>query len=195
MSTLLSWPNLRLPNDKQQARAFMKERWKSRVLPSPPDAAETKLRESGLLPLTGIIGIYRPMTTEAPLPWLLGDAMRGRVGLVRARADRSLEFVAWDGIAQLEKDVTGMLAPPLSVPALDDKSVTAILVPGLAFMANGMRMGRGLGCYDRTLARFPGALRVAVTSEIALVESLPFDAHDLPVQLIVTEARVHKVSS
>ena len=43
------------------------------------------------------------------------------------------------------------------------------------------------------LPRIPRALRIAVTSEMHLVARLPVDALDVPVQLIVTEARLHRV--
>jgi len=186
---VIPWPDLNLPADKTAARAVMSARLKTRQLPNPPDAAEERLFTSSVLPARGWIGIYRPMTSEAPLPRLLSEALRPRVALVRAREDKSLEFVPWDGVSALEPDALGMLAPPATLCPLDDTQVAAVLVPGLAFMQTGQRMGRGLGCYDRTLGRMPGALRIAVTSEMHLVASLPSDALDIPVQVVVTELR------
>ncbi len=64
-----------------------------------------------------------------------------------------------------------------------------ILVPGLGFdPANGGRLGRGGGFYDRLLER-PGlgARRIGVAYECQLVAGLPRETHDLTVHELVTE--------
>ena len=64
------------------------------------------------------------------------------------------------------------------------------LVPGVAFDPRGVRLGRGAGCYDRALARHPTALRVGLAYEMQVVPSLPEATWDVPMDAVVTEARV-----
>ncbi len=62
-----------------------------------------------------------------------------------------------------------------------------VLVPALAVDRSGIRLGRGRGYYDRTL----GLVRadtptVAVVRDEELVERLPADRHDVPVNAALT---------
>lgn len=60
-----------------------------------------------------------------------------------------------------------------------------VLVPALAVDRTGTRLGRGGGSYDRALRR-AGGLIVAVLYDGEWVERLPADAHDVPVNAVVT---------
>ncbi|MBI5497347.1 MAG: 5-formyltetrahydrofolate cyclo-ligase [Deltaproteobacteria bacterium] len=141
-----------------------------------------------MLPAHGLVAAYVPLPTEVPLQALFAF-LGARLALVRTRADHGLAWVTWDGAAPLLPDALGMPAP--AGPPADDAQVTAVLVPGLAFSADGRRLGRGKGCYDRTLARIPAALRVAITWEHCLYASVPTAAHDERVDLIITASRQH----
>lgn len=70
------------------------------------------------------------------------------------------------------------------------------LVPGLTFDAAGYRLGYGGGFYDTFLAKFDGVsvglCREAVWSADLRSEGI-IDAHDLPVDVVVTEAGVRAV--
>lgn len=70
------------------------------------------------------------------------------------------------------------------------------LVPGLTFDPQGYRLGYGGGFYDTFLAMFDGVsaglCREAAWSDDLRAEGI-IDAHDLPVQLVVTETRTVRV--
>lgn len=71
------------------------------------------------------------------------------------------------------------------------------LVPGLTFDGHGFRLGYGGGFYDTFLARFEGVsvglCRDAQMSRDLRAEGL-LDAHDLPVQIVVTNSKVVRPS-
>lgn len=73
--------------------------------------------------------------------------------------------------------------PRLGAGALARAGV--ILVPGLAGDVNGMRMGRGAGYYDRSLAHSTGRTALLLHPGEVLGH-VPHDAHDLPVDAIIT---------
>ena len=65
-----------------------------------------------------------------------------------------------------------------------------LFVPGCAFDEAGGRMGYGGGFYDRFMERYPDCLRVALAYEEQIVENVPREMHDKPVDIIVTEERI-----
>ena len=70
--------------------------------------------------------------------------------------------------------------------AIDPSEVDLVIVPGLAFTPDGARLGYGGGYYDRFLARHRGVPTVAVCFAEQLVDELPTDTHDVPVQRVVS---------
>jgi len=64
------------------------------------------------------------------------------------------------------------------------------LVPGLGFDPRGVRLGRGAGCYDRSLARHPHAARIGLAYEMQVVPTVPEATWDVRMDAVVTEARV-----
>lgn len=75
--------------------------------------------------------------------------------------------------------------PALGPAALSAASV--VLIPALAVDRRGIRLGRGAGYYDRTLAHArPGARLIAVVRDAELVDRLPADPHDVPMTAALT---------
>jgi 5-formyltetrahydrofolate cyclo-ligase len=79
----------------------------------------------------------------------------------------------------------GMLEPDPDLPEIGPGEIDIVLVPGVAFDWRGGRMGFGGGYYDRFLPTTP-ALRVGVTYDSCLVDTLPCAEHDQPMDWIVT---------
>lgn len=67
------------------------------------------------------------------------------------------------------------------------------LVPGLVFTPEGDRIGFGGGYYDRFLATFSG-MKVGLAYDMQIVPSIPLEAHDVPMDAVVTEAAVYRRS-
>lgn len=97
------------------------------------------------------------------------------------------EFVAWCSARGI-----GTIAPspdPDAVDPIDPESVDVVVVPGLAFTADGRRLGQGGGWYDRFLARTRSdCSSVGVAFDVQIVDDLPTEPHDVPVDLVVTES-------
>ncbi len=75
-----------------------------------------------------------------------------------------------------------------ALPAVDPARVDLILVPGLAFTTDGLRLGRGGGYYDRLLASLPPRTRrIGVCFATQIVATLPTEPHDQRVARVVTE--------
>ena len=96
--------------------------------------------------------------------------------------------LAW-GRPPLVPGTWGLLEPaeaPLPAPPVD-----LLLVPGLAFAADGHRLGYGRGFYDAVLAALPAEVRVlGVGFELQRCDRLPTGPTDHPVPGLATEAGI-----
>lgn len=97
-----------------------------------------------------------------------------------------MTFCQVSSFADLEAGYRGILEPRKACPAAAWPKAP-VLVPGAAFTRNGGRLGWGGGYYDRFLAREPQRLRIALAYGSQVMERLPLEAHDLPVDVLVTE--------
>ena len=65
-----------------------------------------------------------------------------------------------------------------------------IVVPGVGFDEKGRRIGHGKGVYDNLLKNSNNALHVGLAFEFQIVEKIPTNKWDFPVDKIITEDRV-----
>jgi 5-formyltetrahydrofolate cyclo-ligase len=72
---------------------------------------------------------------------------------------------------------------------VDPALLDVVVVPGLAFTADGRRLGQGGGHYDRFLRGLrPGCVTVGAGFAEQLVDDLPTEPHDVRLDLVVTDA-------
>lgn len=68
--------------------------------------------------------------------------------------------------------------------------IDLIIVPGIAFDHAGRRLGRGGGFFDRFLPRLPRTtVTVGIAFEQQIVDEVPINDADVPVDLVVTNRR------
>ena len=80
-----------------------------------------------------------------------------------------------------------ILEPIEDGPVASDETAL-ILMPGLAFDPQGHRVGYGGGYYDRFLENEPDHPLVALCYDFQLYDRLEVEAHDVPVDLVITDA-------
>lgn len=72
-------------------------------------------------------------------------------------------------------------------------AVDVIIAPGIAFDVTGHRIGYGKGYFDKFLSAGRYGTAIGVGYDFQVVESLPHDAHDVPVDVIVTPERILQI--
>lgn len=87
---------------------------------------------------------------------------------------------AWTG---LSPGAFGVDEPSVDAPVVAPSEVEVAVVPGLAWTAEGHRMGQGGGFYDRLLPEVEG-VTFGVGFDVQLLDSLPLDPHDVPVERV-----------
>lgn len=108
-----------------------------------------------------------------------------------SREDGLLDWVASDGTESEPglygiPEARGELLSPLAV-----NDVELMLIPASAVDANGVRLGWGRGYFDKTLGSMDHKPPVfAIVFDDEVVDSLPDDLHDQPVNGVVTPAGI-----
>lgn len=88
---------------------------------------------------------------------------------------------------QMERGAFGIAQPTGQIVPPDE--IQLVLAPALACDPSGMRLGFGGGYYDRFLLCCP-ARRAAVIHDFQLVDKLPSERFDVPVDHIITPTRI-----
>lgn len=140
-----------------------------------------------------IVGFCWPVQNEPDLRPLVAElvARGGRVALpVVIRPGMPLAFREWWPAQPLSPDRYGIPSPTdgdFLVPQL-------LLVPVNAFDSDLYRIGYGGGFFDRTLASIePRPLAVGVGFDFQQVASIRPEAHDQPLDIVITESRVSRL--
>lgn len=103
-----------------------------------------------------------------------------------------------DMLAQVLASWDGLVSGPMGILVPQDGPshpgpFQVAITPGLGFTERGQRLGFGAGYYDRWFAGNPVGCKVALAFEAQLLDDLPTEATDMPVDAIVTERRVIRV--
>lgn len=142
---------------------------------------------SGQLP--GTVSAYLAMAGEVNVTPLFERLPGWRWVLPRVEPDGALTLRDWN--VPRETHSWGMEQPVDAGRVVPVHEVDMILVPGLAFDRSGARLGRGGGYYDRLLAECRRDCRtVGVTWDDRLLESIPVEEHDRPVDFLATQPGV-----
>lgn len=75
----------------------------------------------------------------------------------------------------------------------DPSEIELIIVPAVAFDRNGNRLGRGKGFYDRLL-QTTSATKIGVGYDFQLIEEIPAEPHDIPMDMVITQKHYIKIS-
>jgi len=121
--------------------------------------------------------------------WAVAQGLR--VLLPVSREDGLLDWTTGDGETETEglfgmPEAVGELLGPIAINDVD-----LILVPAAAVDATGIRMGWGRGYFDKTLGSMEKCPPVyAVVFDGELVDEVPRERHDQPVDGAVTPTRI-----
>ena len=128
---------------------------------------------------------YLPYNQEVRTVPMLEQALRDgkRVAVPKVYGD-TMRFIYLSDLTQVAKGYAGIPEPIADEPVADDPDAL-VLMPGLAFTRQGDRMGYGGGFYDKFLAAEPAHPTVALCYDFQIVEALPTEEYDIPVDLVL----------
>ena len=123
-------------------------------------------------------------THETVNNWL---AEGKNIYLPRVKGD-DLEIVPYLGAESLDDNNKFHIGEPVG-DAVDASCLELIIVPAVALDSKRNRLGRGKGFYDRLLTNTTSPT-IGVACEFQLVDEVPVEPHDRPLDCIVTSDTV-----
>lgn len=176
--------NNTIKEQKKSLRRLMRE-LKSQVPPeckqAEADIVFTAIEATPEFLQANSILLYYSLPDELPTHEVLQRWHRNKhIYLPRVKGD-DLEIVAYNGT--LNEDNEFHIGEPvgLSLNIVPDM----IIVPAVALDTRCHRMGRGRGYYDRMLQN-SGSFKLGVALDCQLVENVPCEPHDQPLDAIAT---------
>lgn len=143
-----------------------------------------------------VVTLYRAMRGEVDIFPVIAciEATGGRVAFpVTRMQERRLDFYEFTADTRWQCSSFGIAEPQpdSGQGTVPEAALAVVVVPGLAFTRQGVRLGYGGGFYDRLLASSQvTALRVGVGYSTQWAQSLPTQSHDQLLHLIITERGV-----
>lgn len=176
--------------DKKEVRIEMKERRKALSPEYRATASEAISRSVGLLAAehgAKSVMLYRSLPGEVDLDSLADELAAEGIAVLLPKVDGELlEIRLYAGPDSLQKGSFNIMEP---VGPLYEGPIDMVVVPGLSFDFAGGRLGFGRGFYDRFLASLPpDTLKAGVCFDKMLLDEVPVEPHDVPMDVVVTES-------
>jgi 5-formyltetrahydrofolate cyclo-ligase len=122
----------------------------------------------------------------------LSQGKRVAVPLVDASAVSMIPLLIQDPEKDLVPGYYGIPEPdPQKSLRVAAREIDAAVIPGSVFDIHGGRLGYGGGYYDRFLVNdAPQAKRTGLAFEMQVVDKVPVEPHDQPLDILITEKRI-----
>lgn len=125
-----------------------------------------------------VVALFSPLPDEPQIGEIIELLSHGRIVLLPRVEGDVMRFYTFSPEA-MYKGSYGILEPMCGNP-FPPAEIDVIIVPGVAFTADGARMGRGKGFYDKYMSQEGfNAHKIGVCYSEQVVQSLPCERHDV----------------
>lgn len=136
------------------------------------------------------VAVYLALPLEAPTAPLIARLRAGGATLCIPAYDPQIQDFRWALLPNRDEDLRPGrfgVSEPISPRWVDERTLRAAVIPGVAFDRRGGRLGHGAGYYDRLLARCPHAARIGLAFLCQVTEPIPLEPHDQLMDFLITE--------
>jgi 5-formyltetrahydrofolate cyclo-ligase len=138
-----------------------------------------------------VVAAYASFGSEYDTAEFLARVLADGKQLLLPRMDRATHTLEMRHVTDLKNDlvagVWGIREPGTLRPVRGLAEIDFLLVPGVAFSADGARLGYGGGYYDRLMGALDRRVaRIAAAFDLQIVDAIPETAHDERVHVVVT---------
>lgn len=150
----------------------------------------SRILSDGLWRAAGTVLLYHALPDEVDTSSLLDNArLMGKTVLLPRVVGDELELRVYSPDT-LSPGAFGIMEPTGEVfPPSRYAEIDLAVIPGMAFDRHGARLGRGKGYYDRLMPLLPGAYKLGLCYAFQLLDFLPTEEHDIPMNEVVTDER------
>lgn len=180
--------------NKKEIRAEVKRR-RAETAPEQLHADSVKIIEKftelEVYQKTSILLAYVDAKREVETRLLMEQAWKDgkKVAAPRCDDDGIMYYYYLNSLDDLEPGSFGIMEPKQECQLCETEE-GLLLMPGVAFDTACHRVGYGGGFYDRYLEKHPGLVHIALAFEFQVFDAVPFEAHDILPEMIVTEERI-----
>lgn len=181
-------------NKKEVRRTVLKER--AKLSPELHEAYSTRIMElvasttyyKNAKTIMCFVSFGSEMDTSVIINKALEDRKRVVVPIAVHETKELIPSVI-TSMDELEPGYFNILTPKADfVRPIEPNEIDVVLVPGVAFDHHGYRVGYGGGFYDRFLTRVrKDAKRIAIGFSLQILDQVPRESFDLPVEMIISE--------
>lgn len=140
------------------------------------------------------IMLYMPIGNEIDTSCIIEKALKDDKKVILPVTDEASGRITPCYIDKNTKYRVGAFSvkEPLEKEVADISKVDVIVVPGIAFDKNGVRVGFGKGCYDMLL-RNNFAIKVGFCYDFQIYDKIVAEEHDIPMNFLVSETGIIKI--
>lgn len=179
------------PTDIKEAKRALRRQIRSQA----PAMSDELRRTKGRLLAEAVMSLPEFVRAHSIIAfWPLADEINAAILLTMAqRAGKKTYLPVMQGNSLVFREYTdyhclsrephyGICEPNETMKTLDTEAMKGegifMVIPGVAFSADGGRLGRGRGFYDRAIEQLPEATRVGVCYLHQMTDSVPRETHD-----------------
>lgn len=186
----------RIKDEKKALRREIRARGE-RLEPAYREEANQAIREQVLASESwrqaASVFVYVSMWDEPDTYALLEEALRSgkAVYVPRMYPGRMMKAVRIHALDELRPGTMGIPEPVSDRESAGTGGLSLALIPCVTAAKDGRRMGHGVGYYDRFLAD-RRCRKICLCYEALLSDFIPMDAHDIPMDAVVTEKGIYE---
>ena len=174
--------------DKKELRSHIRQQ-KRAMTPAQIEEKSTALGklflQSELYRNSASIYFYLPYNQEVRTVPMVEQALSdGKRVAVPKCYDDEMRFIWLTDLSEVAPGYCNIPEPIADAPVADDPTAL-VLMPGLAFDAQGHRIGYGGGFYDKFLAAEPNHPTIALCYDFQMLPHLETEEFDIPVDCVL----------
>jgi 5-formyltetrahydrofolate cyclo-ligase len=142
------------------------------------------------------VSFNKEVNTQEIIKGLLKEKEKNIIVPFTIKNDLRLHLSELKDFVELEPKTFGILEPKEKyIREFNKDKLDLVIVPGIVFDKKGHRIGYGYGYYDRFLKTIKKEIvKIGLAFDFQLIEKIPEEKHDVPLNIIVTENEIIKVN-
>lgn len=142
-----------------------------------------------------VVMAYSSLKSEVSTHKLIDSLLqKGKVVVlpVTIKSERQIKPYVITDRSLFKRGAYNIKEPDIAISkSCSPSDIDLCIVPGLGYDESGFRIGFGKGYYDSFLQNLsPGCLKVGLAFSVQIVDKLPIQKWDIPVDAIITEKRI-----